>query len=332
MSGGLLGRGPSRLGMVPVTRRGVRYARSTPRKMSLLSQVQDSAAIKIGAKVLVFGPSQSGKSHDFFVAAPRPLLVVDSDANADKFADERFEGFQHIRLYKMDDLLNLLDELIAEAENGKVPFRSLMIDSLTVIVDRTIASLGIDVSTGPVSKVGQSTFARIAKELTYKFRVLSAYNINICVIAEERTRYKTRHIDPTAAEVGASLSPQKFGWAFDLAYHKLAQDEVEITKSRYQQWVKGQVIPSFDATTHLKPLLNGGFARVRGMEEFNPPSGAHEKLLGLLQERKSISKGGVIPNREMARYLALVKDEGVLEADVKAAISEIEREYPAVAA
>ena len=296
--------------------------------MSLLAAAQPSTNMKLGIKILNFSQSGLGKSHDFYTVAPRPLLVGDSDASAGAFNRDGFEGFSRVPLSSLAQLQALCDELIAEAEKGNFPYRSLFVDSMTVLVDKLIAELGIDMSGAVSNPKGQASFAREAKGINRRIRILSGYGIHFFATSEERNKYAGGKIDADNAEAVSSLSDSKFRYAFDFIYGKQARDVVLIDKSRFADWQEGQTYEGFDAMTHLTPLIAGTAKKAAGLDGFDPATSAHDELMSLLKAKKSVGRGGVIPDAAMLEYVAMAKNNALESGVVRKAINDLLAQYP----
>ena len=265
----------------------------TPR---FLDQVEDSAALAMGAKVQIWGGPETGKSHDAYENLPRPLIVVDSDVSAGLFNDDRFEGFKRLGPDKIPDLETLvafLDEFTSDPRWYR-SYKSLLIDSLTQFVDPKVAELGIDNSSAaPAANVdelqgasrsraiaeqgrAQADWARIAKELTRLIRKVSALGVHVYVVAEERTKFVGNR--PGDGEEGAksSLSPKKFTHAFDLIVQKTSRSEVIVRKTRYRAWSKDQKVSGWSAVRDLAAVFGGAVPKSAGLDDFDPATTAHE--------------------------------------------------------
>lgn len=300
--------------------------------LSVLDQAKDSDKLAFGAKILNYSASSLGKSHDFIVSAPRPLLVVDSDAQSNKFADGRFEKFKGVTIFDLPVLQATLDDLLGRAtRKGEGVYQSVAIDSLTVIIDGRIRDLGIDASDAEAAKRGQATFAREVKQLAQTIRRLSAVGIHVCVTSEERNEYEGGEVKRELAKAKSSLSVAKWRYLFDFVYRKTARDIIVVDKSRYVDWAEKTTYGEFDATVHLGPMFAGTAKRHRGVEAFNPATAVHEQLIDLLRSRGSQGRGGVIPDQQMSEYIALAHSDEDRERDVLDAIAEIDTRYPAAA-
>ena len=316
----------------------------TPR---FLDQIEDSASLAMGAKIQVWGGPETGKSHDAYENLPRPLIVVDSDVSAGLFNDDRFEGFKRLGPDKIPDLETLvafLDEFTSEPRWYR-SYKSLLIDSLTQLVDPKVAELGIDNSSAaPAANIdelqgasrsraiadqgrAQADWARIAKELTRLIRKVSALGVHVYVVAEERTKFVGNR--PGEGEDGAksSLSPKKFTHAFDLIVQKTSRSDVVVRKSRYRAWSKDQKVTGWSAARDLAAVFGGTVQKSAGLDDFDPATTAHEELMGLLKTLGSDARGGRIPLARMREYLAVAKNNDVAERDVRKVLNELKREF-----
>lgn len=317
------------------------------RPSRFLDQVEDSSQLAMGAKIQVWGGTETGKSHDAYENLPRPLIVVDSDVSAGLFSDDRFEGFKRLGPDKVPDLETLvafLDEFTSDPRWYR-GYKSLLIDSLTQFVDPKVAELGIDNSSAsPTARVdelhggarsraiaeqgrAQADWARVAKELTRLVRKVSALGVNVYVVAEERTRFVGNR--PGDGEDGAksSLSPKKFTHAFDLILQKTAKDEVIVRKSRYRKFGKDQRLDGYRAARDLAPILQGAEHKSAGLDDFDPSTTAHEELMELLRTLGSDAKGGRIPLAKMREYLGVAKNNDLAEPEVRKVINEVKKAY-----
>ena len=311
-----------------------------------LDQVEDSAHLVMGAKIQVWGGPETGKSHDAYENLPRPLIVIDSDVSAGLFNDDRFAGFNRLgpdRIPDLETLIAFLGEFTSDARWHR-HFRSVLIDSLTQLVDPVVAELGIDNSspalatiasgaagarsrTAGVAGRAQADWARIAKELTRLIRRVSALGVHIYVVAEERTRFAGQRPGEGIDGAKSSLSPKKFTHAFDLILQKISREEVIVRKSRYRGWAKDERLAAYAATRDLAPLLIGARAKRSGFRNFDPATASHEELFQLLQSLGSEARGGRIPLAAMHEYLALAKNNEASESDARRAINAIRRLY-----
>jgi hypothetical protein len=297
-----------------------------------IDQLEDSSEITMGVKVQVWGASATGKSHDAYENLPRPLVVVDSDVAAGLFADDRFEGFKRLgpdRIPDVDTLIAFLEEFIADPRWHRT-YKSLLVDSLTNLVDAKVAQLGIDQASESQDRgKGQVDFARAAKQLNRLLRRVSALGVHVYVTAEERTKYVGGRPAEGDERGKSSLSPTKFTHAFDLIVQKLGEKEVVVHKSRYRKWRKGQRLASYAAHRDLLPILLGREQKSAGLEHFDPATPAHEELMELLRELGSTAKpGGRIPVPEMRQLLATAMDNDLAESSVRTITAEVRRKYP----
>jgi hypothetical protein len=316
----------------------------TPR---FLDQIEDSTSLATGAKIQVWGGPETGKSHDAYENLPRPLIVVDSDVSAGLFNDDRFEGFKRLGPDKIPDLETLiafLDEFTSEPRWYR-GYKSLLIDSLTQLVDPKVAELGIDNSSAaPAANVdelqgasrsraladqgrAQADWARIAKELTRLIRKVSALGVHVYVVAEERTKFVGNR--PGEGEDGAksSLSPKKFTHAFDLIVQKTSRSDVVVRKSRYRAWSKDQKVTGWSAARDLAAVFGGAVQKSAGLDDFDPATTAHEELMDLLKTLGSDARGGRIPLAKMREYLAAAKNNDLAERDVRKVLNEVKRQF-----
>src|SRR5688500_4105942 len=214
----------------------------------------------MGVKAQVWGASATGKSHDAYENLPRPLVVVDSDVAAGLFADDRFEDFKRLGPDKIPDietLIQFLEEFCADPRWYR-QFKSLMIDSLTNLVDAKVADLGIYQSSEAHDRgKGQVDFARAAKKLTKLIRRVSALGVHVYVTAEERTRYIGGKPADGDDRGKSSLSPSKFTHAFDIIVQKLSETQVVVRKTRYRKWRRDQRLDDYLASRDLLPILLG---------------------------------------------------------------------------
>ncbi|HEX5581168.1 MAG TPA: AAA family ATPase [Gemmatimonadaceae bacterium] len=301
--------------------------------MPFIDQLEDSSEITTGVKVQVWGASATGKSHDAYENLPRPLVVVDSDVAAGLFADDRFEGFKRLgpdRIPDVDTLIAFLEEFVSDPRWYRT-YRSLLIDSLTNLVDAKVAQLGIDQSSeSRDGGKGQIDFARAAKTLNRLLRRVSALGVHVYVTAEERTKYVGGRPAEGDDRNKSSLSPTKFTHAFDLIIQKLGEKEVVVHKSRYRKWRKGQRLGSYQAHRDLLPILLGREQKSAGLENFDPATPAHEALMDLLRELGSTAKpGGRIPVSEMRQLIATAMDNDLAESSVRTIMAEVRGKYGA---
>ena len=299
--------------------------------MPFIDQVEDSTEIVMGVKAQVWGASATGKSHDGYENLPRPLVVVDSDVASGLFADERFEGFKRLgpdKIPDVDALVSFLEEFCADPRWYK-QYKSLMIDSLTNLVDQKVAELGIDQSSEARDKgKGQVDFARAAKKLTRLIRRVSSLGVHVYVTAEERTRYVGGKPAEGDERGKSSLSPTKFTHAFDLIVQKVSERQVVIRKSRYRKWRKDAKLDQYAANRDLLPILLGKERKAPGLDAFDPATPAHEELLELLRDIGSTAKpGGRIPVPEMRGYIEKASDNELTEPQIRAVINELKKKY-----
>jgi hypothetical protein len=293
--------------------------------------LEDSSEIVMGVKVQVWGASGTGKSHDAYENLPRPLVVVDSDVAAGLFADDRFEGFKRLgpdTIPNVEALIGFLEEFIIDPRWHK-HYKSLLIDSLTNLVDQKVAELGIDQSSQARDNgKGQVDFARAAKMLTRLIRRVSALGVHVYVTAEERTRYVGGRPADGDDRGKSSLSPSKFTHAFDLIIQKLTEKQVVVRKSRYRKWKRDQRLDGYQARGDLLPILLGKERKTAGLETFDPATTAHEELMDLLREAGSVGKrGGRIPVAEMRAYLEVAYNNDLAESSVRQVIEEVRKKY-----
>lgn len=298
--------------------------------MPFIDQVEDSAEIVMGVKAQIWGPSGTGKSHDAYENLPRPLIVVDSDVASGLFADDRFEGFKRLgpdKIADVDQLVDFLEEFTSDPRWYKT-YKSLLIDSLTNLVDQKVAELGIDQSSeGRDRGKGQVDFARAAKKLTRLIRRVSALGVHVYVTAEERLRYVGGKPAEGDDRGKSSLSPTKFTHAFDLILQKSSEGQVVVRKTRYRKWRKDQRLDGYIASRDLLPIFLGKEPKAAGLEGFDPSTTAHEELMELLKEIGSIAKGGRIPVPEMRAYIEIANDNDLPEPQVRKAINEVKKKY-----
>ena len=299
--------------------------------MPFIDQVQASSEIVMGVKAQVWGASGTGKSHDAYENLPRPLIVVDSDVSSGLFADDRFEGFKRLgpdKIPNIDALVEFLEEFTSDPRWYE-QYRSLLIDSLTNLVDEKVAQLGIDQSSESRDKgKGQVDFARAAKKLTRLIRRVSALGVHVYVTAEERTRYTGGKPMEGDERGKSSLSPTKFTHAFDLILQKTTESQVVVRKSRYRKWKRDQKLDGYVASRDLLPILLGKETKAPGLENFDPATAAHEELLELLRDIGSTAKpGGRIPVPEMRGYIAVATNNDLTEPDVRKVINDVKKKY-----
>ena len=299
--------------------------------MSFIDQVEDSTNISTGVKVQVWGPSATGKSHDAYENLPRPLIVVDSDVAAGLFADDRFEGFKRLgpdKIPDVDTLIAFLEEFVSDPR-WYTQYKSLLIDSLTNLVDQKVADLGIDQSSeGKDRGKGQVDWARAAKKLNRLLRRVSGHGVHVYVTAEERMRYVGGK--PVEGEEAgrSSLSPTKFTHAFDLILQKTSEGTAVVRKTRYRKWRKDQKLEGYVAHRDLLPILQGKEAKAAGLEGFDPATPAHEELMDLLRETGSTARGGLIPVDEMRQYIAIAMNNDLAESAIRKIVAEVRQTYP----
>jgi len=299
--------------------------------MPFIDQVQDSSEIVMGVKAQVWGASGTGKSHDAYENLPRPLIVVDSDVSSGLFADDRFEGFKRLgpdKIPHIDALIEFLEEFTSD-KRWYEQYKSLLIDSLTNLVDEKVAQLGIDQSSeGRDKGKGQVDFARAAKKLTRLIRRVSALGVHVYVTAEERTRYVGGKPAEGDDRGKSSLSPTKFTHAFDLILQKTGESQAVVRKSRYRKWKRDQKLDGYVASRDLLPILLGKEQKAPGLENFDPATAAHEELLELLRNVGSTAKpGGRIPVPEMRGYIGIATNNDLTEPQVRAVINEVKKKY-----
>ncbi|HKG94537.1 MAG TPA: AAA family ATPase [Gemmatimonadaceae bacterium] len=299
--------------------------------MPFIDQVQDSSEIVMGVKAQVWGASGTGKSHDAYENLPRPLIVVDSDVSSGLFADDRFEGFKRLgpdKIPHIDALIEFLEEFTSD-KRWYEQYKSLLIDSLTNLVDEKVAQLGIDQSSeGRDKGKGQVDFARAAKKLTRLIRRVSALGVHVYVTAEERTRYVGGKPAEGDDRGKSSLSPTKFTHAFDLILQKTGESQAVVRKSRYRKWKRDQKLDGYVASRDLLPILLGKEQKAPGLENFDPATAAHEELLELLRNIGSTAKpGGRIPVPEMRGYIGIATNNDLTEPQVRAVINEVKKKY-----
>ena len=299
--------------------------------MPFIDQVQDSSEIVMGVKAQVWGASGTGKSHDAYENLPRPLIVVDSDVSSGLFADDRFEGFKRLgpdKIPNIDALVEFLEEFTSDPRWYE-QYRSLLIDSLTNLVDEKVAQLGIDQSSESRDKgKGQVDFARAAKKLTRLIRRVSALGVHVYVTAEERTRYIGGKPAEGDDRGKSSLSPTKFTHAFDLILQKTGEGQAVVRKSRYRKWKRDQKLDGYVASRDLLPILLGKEQKAPGLENFDPATAAHEELLELLRDIGSTAKpGGRIPVPEMRAYIGIATNNDLSEPSVRQVINEVKKKY-----
>jgi len=299
--------------------------------VAFIDQLEDSTEITMGVKVQVWGASATGKSHDAYENLPRPLIVVDSDVAAGLFADDRFEGFKRLgpdRIPDVDALLLFLEEFVADPRWHRT-YKSLLIDSLTNLVDAKVAALGIDQSSeGRDGGKGQVDFARAAKQLNRLLRRVSALGVHVYVTAEERTKYVGGRPAEGSDRGKSSLSPTKFTHAFDLIVQKLGEKEVVVHKSRYRKWRRGEKLTGYAAHADLLPILLGREPKAAGLDGFDPATPAHEELMEVLRELGSTAKpGGRIPAAEMRQLLAAAMDNDLAESSVRAITADVRKKH-----
>ena len=299
--------------------------------MPFIDQLEDSAEIVMGVKVQVWGASATGKSHDAYENLPRPLVVVDSDVAAGLFADDRFEGFKRLgpdKIPDVDTLIAFLEEFVSDPRWYRT-YKSLLIDSLTNLVDAKVAQLVIDQASESQDRgKGQVDFARAAKQLNRLLRRVSALGVHVYVTAEERTKYVGGRPAEGQERGKSSLSPTKFTHAFDLIVQKLGEKEVVVHKSRYRKWRPGQKLSGYAAHRDLLPILLGREQKSAGLDGFDPATPAHEELMEVLRELGSTAKpGGRIPAAEMRQLLAAAMDNDLAESSVREIAAEVRRKY-----
>jgi AAA domain len=300
--------------------------------MPFFDQVEDSSQIQMGVKAQVWGPSATGKSHDAYENLPRPLIVVDPDVSAGLFADDRFEGFKRLgpdKIPNVETLIDFLEEFCSDPRWHR-QYKSLLIDSLTNLVDAKVAELGIDQSSeAHDSGKGQLDFARLAKQLTRLIRRVSGLGVHVYVTAEERTRYVAGKPAAGDDRGRSSLSPTKFTHAFDLILQKVSEKDVVVHKSRYRKWRKDQRLDAYAAKRDLQPIFAGKEAKAAALEHFDPATSSHEELMEVLRETGSVAKGGRIPVAEMRRYLEIASNNDLAESTIRTIIAEVRAKYPA---
>ena len=96
-------------------------------------------------KVLLTGPSGSGKSTSVIYGAPKPLLVFDLEKGTTQYAKgAKFDLFKNKKIPGFDptDPKNILQYtrmlLQAQAQGVEIPYKSILLDSGTVLYKRVI--------------------------------------------------------------------------------------------------------------------------------------------------------------------------------------------------
>ncbi len=303
---------------------------------SYLSRAQESHSFQTGAKVMVFGGSLSGKSHDGYENLPRPLLVVDADTSADAFTDEaRFDAFRRLGLQHVptaDALLEFLEEFVSAPEEGSAKYRGLMIDSLTFYLDQKKRELKIDMSREAQQAArdhqpGQADYARYARRFNELIRRVSDHGVVVYVVDEARTVFEGKNIVTTDERKRSSMGESKFTHPFDIILQKVSRERVIVHKSRYGKWQKGQKIETYRAARDLKPILDGREKKRRGLEDFDPATKAHDELMDLIRTLGSKSRGGVIEREDMERFFGAAQNNALSASDVREIINEIKRKF-----
>jgi len=314
---------------------------------SFLDQVEDSSAIRMGAKIQIWGGPETGKSHDAYENLPRPLVVIDSDVASGLFADERFEGFKRLgpdKVPTIEALIAFLEEFTSDPR-WYTHYKSVLVDSLTQFVDPKVAELGIDNSSAaPAAHVddlsgqersralteqgrAQADWARVAKELTRLIRKVSALGVHIYVTAEERTKFVGNRPGEGDASAKSSLSPKKFTHAFDLILQKTGKNAAVVRKSRFRKWKKDEKVDSYVARRDLAPILQGRERKTAGLEDFDPATPAHEELMDLLRSIGSDQRGGRIPVARMFEYIEAAKNNELTATQIRETINQVKRTY-----
>jgi hypothetical protein len=285
-------------------------------------------------KILVFAPSQMGKTHDALANLPRPMLFIDTDVSAKSMSEGgRFEDFDTPRqpVLTMEALITELREFVNDKE-ARTYYKSIVIDSLSVVWDRLTRELGVGQG-GSTNPMNQIKLASLSKELKELLKAPSAFGVVVYATAEarlkmERTEGRRQNFNADAAVASAGLSEDKFFHAFDIVVGKTAQDKAIIAKSRYGSFKKGDVIENYQFATHIMPMVEGKVGRKVGADSFDPASVAQEDLYDLLRDLGSEPKGGKIPKEEMARLFGIATGDESFEPAARAAASDLRARYP----
>ena len=75
------------------------------------------------------------------------------------------------------------------------------------------------------------------------------------------------------------------------------------------------------------PVFGGAVQKSAGLDDFDPPSTAHEELMDLLKGLGSDARGGKIPLAKMRECLAVAKNNAAAESDVRKVLNEVPKTY-----
>lgn len=96
-------------------------------------------------KILLTGPSGVGKSTSVIYGAPGPLLVFDQEQGTSQYAKvKKFDVFQNKKIpgfdpTNPDNILWYTEQLLlAQSQGFKIPYKSILLDSGTVLYNRII--------------------------------------------------------------------------------------------------------------------------------------------------------------------------------------------------
>lgn len=96
-------------------------------------------------KVLLTAPSGEGKTSSVIYGAPKPLLVFDMEQGTGQYAKvEKFDVFKNRKIKGFDptdpdNILGFTEQLLqAQAQGVEIPYKSILLDSGTVLYNRII--------------------------------------------------------------------------------------------------------------------------------------------------------------------------------------------------
>ena len=307
--------------------------------MSLKEKIKPVSQLKQVPKLLSYGATQTGKTHDAGFM-PGPALVLDADKGVAAFHDRFPANFDQAPVNSFDELVAALKDFVTDPWFRK--YKSLIIDGFTILWDREVHDLGLDQSSegqssstreGKIAtQKAHADLARRSKEVGLALRLLTDVDTVVLATAEERRKFRGMDLSDENSEARAGVSMRKFGHLFDFIYRKVSQTEIEVEKSRYESLKRGQKVADFTFKDHVLPIANGQVARSAAYRGFEAATAAHEELWDLLVAIGTVERGGKIPREEAQVYRNTAFDKSLDEPAVRKVINEVKEKYSAAVA